>query len=146
MGLETRHPLIPITDRNAAGIFMRAGRVGTKQTFEPLPQRKDRRMRERYRSFWVEEAGSPDNSQHFAPRCISLQNCGVWVLDSLNFLSSVVAVKSVICISKAFIQSVAIYIFCHRTQFCSCLSGKSMTSRGEQSACRDRWWISRMSI
>ena len=34
VGLETRQSLIPITDRNAAGIFMRAGRGGTKQTLE----------------------------------------------------------------------------------------------------------------
>ena len=56
-GLETRHPLIPITDRNAAGIFMRAGRGGTKQTFEPLLQGKARGDGRELQSFWVEEAG-----------------------------------------------------------------------------------------
>ena len=112
VGLETRHPLIPITDRNAAGIFMRL-RGGSEQNKHLRQRCSNERIgegvRESYRSFWAEEAGVADNSQSvlelwlwglgskcsrqppFCSRCFYLWSCG------LPF-------KSQLC--------------CHWTQFC----------------------------
>ena len=137
---DTRHSLIPITDRNAAGIFMRAGRVGTKQTFEALPPTKGSRrwkasrMRESYlhKSFgWRKQVYIQDNSQFVFQMCLPYR---LWFLGLGSSRETMGYLSSIACIYFDNLTALSLY-FVRVLNFVNC---KSMTSCPKQSAWRDK--------
>ena len=136
---DTRHSLIPITDRNAAGIFMRV-RAGRNKTNiwgfaanERIEEMKSFQNERKLftRVFWVEEAGLQDNSQFVFQMCLPSR---LWFLVLGSSLKTMGCLPSIACIHFDNLTALSQY-FARVLNFVNC---KSMTSRPKQSACRDK--------